>query len=57
LNTVTRTLDRRVDSWPKAGIEPVTKCNGEFDPNQIVAGIFGLTVPNNLLLTADEVIE
>jgi hypothetical protein len=49
--------DRRVGSWPEAGIEPVTKCNGEFDPGQIVARIFDLTVPNNLLSTADEVIE
>jgi hypothetical protein len=39
LNTVTRTLDRRVGSWPEAAIEPVTKRNGEIDPGQIVARI------------------
>lgn len=36
---MTSTLDRRVGSWPDAGIEPVTKCNGEIDPDQIVARI------------------
>jgi hypothetical protein len=39
LNTLTRTLDRRVGSWPDAAIEPVTKRNGEIDPDQIVARI------------------
>jgi hypothetical protein len=53
----TRTLDRRVGSWPDAAIEPATKCNGEIDPDQIGARISGLIVPNNLLSTADEVIE
>jgi hypothetical protein len=57
LNTETRTLDRRVGSWPDAAVEPVTKCNGEIDPDQIGARIFGLIVPSNLLSTADEVIE
>jgi hypothetical protein len=49
--------ERRVGSWPDAAVEPATMCNGEIDPDQIGARIFGLIVPNNLLWTADEVIE